>query len=1819
MFLRTITLVLFLGVATPLLVAQDNETEDADKKDEKIEKVNPLFDRLVMPDRNLQRRHDQAERLIQAERYAEAGQLLGSILESSSDFLLPLPPNATTTTTSQTFGSEILRKIEELPEVGRNSYKLQFETLAQRLLTDAIERGSLEGIQIVAQNYFLTPAGIDATFLLGMAQFEQGATGSAMFTLRKLQRRGLNTDGLEPTLSLTLATCQLRLGMDDAAKETLEQFLKRFPRPAILLGGNEPWTPQDADELLEKLRKNWGTPRSLADWIERSGWLLSLGNAAQNPSTLTEKPLLELLWQIPTLTRADSNSEARLLQMMVRRSGNVYLPAGRPLVVDRRLILRGMYETTAVDIRTGKRLWRSADADYRVPMGVSTTFGNHWGMIYGGYMPASRFSLRILFWHDRISHGMSSDGKRLFTIEGLELLPYGQNSGFGGGARIQIGNKPVEDPRARSGNSIVARDVQTGQVLWRVGKYPLVQKILDQYAKELEEQNKPKNEASGEAARTPVAESAETITDEERFIGETWFLGPPLPLYGRLNVIGENAGVLRLFVLDARSGKVIRQQPLIQTPVPFESDYLRRYYGLTPSAANGILYCPTGLGMVIALDATTAAPLWCFSYLTPPKDDPDNRNNFRNVRFPYSYAATNDEFHNMFAQTGWQFPCLMIDGNRLLVAPPDVPALYCLDAVTGELLWQKDPEDNLKRLDALYVACIRNGKAYLVTPVSMLALSMETGESLWQYTLASVSPPPPQQPARASLRTRRVPATDRDDTASADTPPPLPNLLFPRGVVPSGLGVLNEERYFLPLSDGTVAIVDLDKGTFETVSPLPTFSGSSFPKEGSTVRHPTPLADDGSGRLGIPLTYTPSRNDTTLGNLVGIQGLLFSQAPLRLTCFDQFEPLKKKTENSLVDDSNDATALMQLGRIRRAEGNIAEAVSLFRRSLERKKSEQTTILLRDTLLEAIRANYVEWCNSAAELESLAELPEELGEMLLVLAQGAANTGRTTEFVDILKKSFQLEAARTIRIPIEDSVDTMLHRAFGTLIEQHLRNAKQSPLYPVLEQVAEELFHDLTRQDSDFVAANAPRLQPPWWETAGETSNFSPEIRNWRRFLEYFRALPIADKVRETLLDLYEKDGRFSAMESLLNPPVQWFPIGLNQPTIDVTPTGTEHSSLVKTRRLAELLEAQGNAADAFYYYRQLELFHADELDGPLTGKELFHQALTRPLLKQYYDQSAAATNWPDGVVEFPEDELLPTSPQNNERSNDKRRLEQMLRNIQQRDRNSVAQIPVPLLGSYEPFHSAYTYSLETNNDTTLICYDSWGAVRWRCDLSSFIPETYENNYFPDPYQYRGIGIQQMFLKACNHYLLFARQNVLIALDTFRVNEDGTPTVLWTKTLTAPLFARQVASAVRFYELNPRQIYAPWGMQQDGVSLGDSVHPLPNVVCYRNADLIYGVDPMTGETLWTRDVPSFQCTMLSDREYLFLFSGESNQVSAIDPASGRELATGIVPKGAFFTFESNLIGCSPQSNGTFQLFACDLRDVFKSQRERALLVATELSVDPSAPLPTITSHPIRDNLDANTIVRFANNQRFVATLPKQSMVLNIYDLKEKTDYFGPRQGGSGSRNGVKLTLRQQDLRQRDWDLDLELIEGNPLVVFIENPNFDGAQKSTTVNNQRVLQSRGNPNNVPCRPIGFATMMLYDRDGNKLWDETPIIENLFRLTQTPSALPVVLFAASITELPQRGGQTTFDIGLCGIDKKTGKIRFKKQVPQDTNQQNSMLQGFRVVADPKRYEILFISPFQTVPACFTDKEPPPPPPPPPSKKEVKPFNILDMLPFG
>ncbi|MDR1053216.1 MAG: PQQ-like beta-propeller repeat protein, partial [Planctomycetaceae bacterium] len=785
------------GVQVDAVDNKDTDTEkntDTDKdKSNSVDKekdINPYFTQLVSPDRSIERQIEQMERLIKVDRHADVVRIIGSLLENSDSVLIPPPyqprnngENNTTLdatpderTTNITFTKRLLEIFQKLPDKAKETYNIQYKTQADSLLESAIKQGSFETLQKVAQKYLFTDAGVTALFLVGMYQLELGDWESALLTFDKVNyiadQFNFKRESFEPALSLSIAACQIRLDRETEAAQTLDKFLTKFPRPRILTNGKETQSPTNSAELFSYVKESIANrdPNAVIDWLEHTGWLLPRGVPSQNPETAASSPLLETVWEVPNFNQDIVASLIKKLYTLVQSAAETYIHALQPLVVGNFVITRGVEDVTAVDIDTGKRVWHQSDNDYQISPYLMQVFQSSGTSSLLFNLNFNQGSLRTRIWHDRIANSMSSDGERLFYISEHNQRLAMRNRNL---PPLIVNNKAVENPLAKRANTLIARDAKTGNLLWRAGKFNFVQKSFDKLESEINDSKKrigtnpnpqgvwqimPNNEALNRRRiddtkpdttnKTDDKEKNKDkdtplFSDEELLLSETLFLGAPLPLHGRLYCICESEGLVQLLVLSSGDGKLLSKIPLAQVSSQAErGGHLRYLYGLTPSAANGIIFCPTGLGMVFAIDATTVTPLWCFSYeQTPTQEDTQNpnRRQLRINMIGIDPNATNNEYYRqLFEQAGWQVPSIMIDGSRVLIAPPDLPVLYCVDSLTGKLLWQVT---NLNWQNTLYIACIHNKIAYIVTPISVLALSMDSGQQVWEQVLASQTTP----------------------------------------------------------------------------------------------------------------------------------------------------------------------------------------------------------------------------------------------------------------------------------------------------------------------------------------------------------------------------------------------------------------------------------------------------------------------------------------------------------------------------------------------------------------------------------------------------------------------------------------------------------------------------------------------------------------------------------------------------------------------------------------------------------------------------------------------------------------------------------------------------------------------------------------------------------------------------------------------------------------------------------------------------------------------------------------------------------------------
>ena len=403
----------------------------------------------------------------------------------------------------------------------------------------------------------------------------------------------------------------------------------------------------------------------------------------------------------------DPLTEAALEQYGRRcvEEGTPTIPALHPLAVADVLLMRTARNLLAVDFSTGKRLWEVPDED---------------AVEFAPGVPAADLQMRQSMlmagvgqrmWGDMTYGTLSSDGRCVFAIEDLDL-------GFGPAGNMLfrlgrvVGRIPgivpgVNNEQTSLCNRLAAYDIRSGKLKWNLG---------------------------GPAGQYALRQA------------ETFFLGPPLPLMGQLYVLGEIKGEIRLMALDGATGNLLWSQQLAVVEQSIAQDPLRRWAGVSPSYADGILVCPTSTGAIVGVELATRSLLWGYRY---GHDRNRHRPNFGMMVPNYSGGT---------AASRWIDGSVSIADGRVLATPVESDWLYCLSLIDGKELW-KSPRQN-----DLYVAGADREKVVLVGRRAVRALRMADGRPAWDGRTVEL----------------------------------------PEGSTPSGRGFLTGDRYFLPLSSAEV-------------------------------------------------------------------------------------------------------------------------------------------------------------------------------------------------------------------------------------------------------------------------------------------------------------------------------------------------------------------------------------------------------------------------------------------------------------------------------------------------------------------------------------------------------------------------------------------------------------------------------------------------------------------------------------------------------------------------------------------------------------------------------------------------------------------------------------------------------------------------------------------------------------------------------------------------------------------------------------------------------------------------------------------------------
>lgn len=623
-----------------------------------------------------------ALQLIQEKKYSLAIPELQAILEAPEDYVSPERG-------LEFFSLKqmVQQVLADLPEGGKRFYSLQYGPAAEQLLNRAVAQDDITLLQEVVRRYFFTKAGAEAAYTLGAYYFERGDFRAATRQWEMLSDQHDLGKSKEPLLTFKLAVAWYYLGNQGKCRQALKKLVRLTSGKTLEFPNGTKVTLNFAnDNPVDWLAGFLGIP-DLRAAQEQKNWTMYRGSPSRLASALFAVPSAKPVWQYSTIKDPvlSDQKEVPQLDVMLQKLGDYrrkhiegVLPAASPLIVQDQVIFRTHRNLKAVSLATGKLTWQTtmSDALYQELLNDPQNMDEEsLGM---PQTPLEKY-LAQRAWQDYTAGHLSSDGKLIYSVENVGFI-----AGFYHFSRLDRDNILVPN----SYNRLMAFEADSGKFVW---------------------------EAGGPRLQKPMSYSGH------------YFLGPPLPLDGKLYCLAEEGREFRLLVLDAQTGETLWTQSLHRSEYPIARDFttdrrpmdhIRRRMGLSPSFAHGVLVCETGEGCTVGIDIVNRRLLW-------------RKVDVGGEEITLYAAFARDSNNN---SEGWSEFTPLIAGGRVLVYSRKLQDLQCLDLFDGRLLWSRPRRKNL------FIATVHEGKILLVGNDRIEAIKLSDGAPAWPKSQPIPSP-----------------------------------------------------------------------------------------------------------------------------------------------------------------------------------------------------------------------------------------------------------------------------------------------------------------------------------------------------------------------------------------------------------------------------------------------------------------------------------------------------------------------------------------------------------------------------------------------------------------------------------------------------------------------------------------------------------------------------------------------------------------------------------------------------------------------------------------------------------------------------------------------------------------------------------------------------------------------------------------------------------------------------------------------------------------------------------------------------------------------
>ena len=147
--------------------------------------------------------------------------------------------------------------------------------------------------------------------------------------------------------------------------------------------------------------------------------------------------------------------------------------------------------------------------------------------------------------------------------------------------------------------------------------------------------------------------------------------------------------------------------------MPIEADASRHFRACAPSFGGGVLVCPTGSGLLIALDPVDGTLLWSrFCGDASFTGQPVSRRGGVVSRAEYGHGGFN--------------AAPQIHASRVVYLPAEADLVFCLDVASGDVQW------TVPREDGEYIGAITDDLVLVVGREFCRGIALGSGDLVWE-------------------------------------------------------------------------------------------------------------------------------------------------------------------------------------------------------------------------------------------------------------------------------------------------------------------------------------------------------------------------------------------------------------------------------------------------------------------------------------------------------------------------------------------------------------------------------------------------------------------------------------------------------------------------------------------------------------------------------------------------------------------------------------------------------------------------------------------------------------------------------------------------------------------------------------------------------------------------------------------------------------------------------------------------------------------------------------------------------------------------------